>query len=99
MTKITSTLLAATLMCATSLAFADHDKDHDSKHHKDHMSTMDANGDGFISRDEFMNFHAAMWDKLTKNKDGLVAVKDMHHMHGHRMHDDRKVDKDEKKDK
>jgi hypothetical protein len=50
------------------------------------MPSMDTNGDGLISRDEFMNFHTALWDKMPKNKDGLVAVKDMHHMHGaHRM--------------
>ena len=108
MNKITSTLLAAALLCATTLAYADHDKDHASKHHDDYMSAMDTNGDGLISKDEFMNFHAAMWDKMPKNKDGLVAMKDMHHMHGmHDMHDmhghhthdgTTTKDKDERKD-
>jgi ABC-type nickel/cobalt efflux system permease component RcnA len=94
MTQLKLTLLAA-LMCVSTLAFADHDKDHDAKHQD--MSVMDTNGDGLISRDEFMNFQAAHWDKMTKNKDGTVAMKDMHHMH-HDMMKKGCEDMKEKKD-
>ena len=40
------------------------------------MKSMDADGDGRISKDEFMKFHEAMFDKM-KGKDGTVAMKDM----------------------
>lgn len=41
------------------------------------METMDANGDQMVSKDEFMKSHEAMFDAMEKNKDGLVAMKDM----------------------
>lgn len=80
MSKFNCALLAAGLMCVTTFAFADQDAEHMTKQ-SSMMSAMDANGDGLISKDEFMNFHVAMWDKLPKDKDGMVAMKDMHHMH------------------
>lgn len=40
------------------------------------MKEMDANGDGKISKDEFMRFHEAMFDKM-KGKDGTIAISDM----------------------
>lgn len=45
---------------------------------------MDTNGDGMISRDEFMRHHEAMWDKMKKNSSGMVDVKEMEDMH--KMH-------------
>lgn len=42
------------------------------------MKEMDANGDGMISKDEFMKYHEKMFDALPKNKDGLVDLKAMH---------------------
>lgn len=42
-----------------------------------HMQTMDANGDGMLSKDEFMKTHEAMFDSMPKNPDGLVAMKEM----------------------
>lgn len=41
------------------------------------MRTMDTNGDQLVSRDEFMKSHERMFDAFEKNKEGLVAVKDM----------------------
>ena len=79
MNKFTSTLVAAALMCTTSFAFANEGMKHDGMHSG--MAAMDANGDGMISKDEFMNFHQAQWDKMPKNKDGMVMMKDMEKMH------------------
>lgn len=42
-----------------------------------HMTTMDANGDGMLSKEEFLKTHEAMFDSMTKNKDDLVVMKDM----------------------
>ena len=78
MNKFTLPLVVAALMCTTSLAFA-HDMKHDGMHKG--MEAMDANGDGMISKDEFMNFHQATWDAMPKNKDGMVVMKDMEKMH------------------
>lgn len=41
------------------------------------MQAIDANGDQMMSKDEFMKSHEAMFDAMEKNKDGLVAMKDM----------------------
>ncbi|MFT5534417.1 MAG: hypothetical protein ACI8WM_002299 [Burkholderiaceae bacterium] len=42
------------------------------------MKEMDANGDGMISKEEFMKHHEKMFDAMPKNKDGLVDMKAMH---------------------
>lgn len=42
---------------------------------------MDANGDGTITRDEFMKMHADMFDHLDKNKNGRLDKDEMEH-HG-----------------
>ena len=52
-------------------------KDSDAKHAA-MMKDMDANGDGMISKEEFMKFHEKMFDAMPKNKDGLVDLKAMH---------------------
>ena len=41
------------------------------------MKKMDANGDGLISKEEFMKYHEKMFDALPKNKDGLVDPNNM----------------------
>lgn len=41
------------------------------------MKMMDANNDGMLSRDEFMKHHEAMYEKMKKNKDGMVDMKEM----------------------
>lgn len=97
MNKLNSALLAASLLCVTTLAFADRDTEHRPMQ-ADMMSAMDANGDGLISKDEFMNFHLAHWDKMPKDKDGMVAIKDMHHMHHDMMKKGCKDMQEEKED-
>ncbi|MEO5621998.1 MAG: EF-hand domain-containing protein [Dokdonella sp.] len=84
-----STLLAGALMCLTAPAFA-----HDMMH--SHMAAMDTNGDGMISKDEFMNHMQAKWDKLPKNKDGMVMMKDMEMMHHDKMMKHHEMMKDDK---
>lgn len=39
---------------------------------------MDANGDGMLSRDEFMRHHELMYDRMEKTPDGQVDMKKMH---------------------
>ena len=58
-----------------------------SMHRGMDMKAMDTNGDGMISKDEFMKAHEAMWDKMKKNSKGMVDMKDMEMMRDERMHD------------
>ena len=51
------------------------------------MKAMDANGDGMISKDEFMRYHEMKWDKMKKNSSGMVDMKDMDAMHDKMMKD------------
>ncbi len=84
-----STLVVAALMCTSTFAFAHDEMKHDGMMHEG-MKGMDANGDGMISKEEFMKFHEAKFDEMPKNKDGMVMVKDMEMMHHDKMmkHDD-----------
>jgi hypothetical protein len=45
-----------------------------------HMKMMDVNGDGMISKEEFMKFHESMFDKMKKDSNGMVSMKDMRMM-------------------
>jgi hypothetical protein len=45
------------------------------------MQRMDANGDGMLSKEEFMAAHEAMFDRM-KGPDGMISLKDMQ-MRGH----------------
>ncbi len=53
-----------------------------------HLKMMDKNGDGMISKDEYMKFHETMWDKMKKNSDGKVSLKDMEMHHDGMKHDE-----------
>ena len=44
------------------------------------MKMMDINNDGMLSRDEFIKHHEATYEKMKKNKDGMVDMKDMEMM-------------------
>src|SRR5579863_6609363 len=37
---------------------------------------MDTDNDGKISQDEFMKYHADMWDQMTKNSSGTMSMGD-----------------------
>ena len=43
---------------------------------KSDMRMMDKDGDGMISKTEFMNAHEMMFDHM-KNSEGMISVKDM----------------------
>ena len=53
---------------------------------KMNLKMMDTNGDGMVSKDEFMKYHEAMYDKMKKDVNGMVSLKDMEMMnHGSMM--------------
>lgn len=83
MNKILSSLAISALMCSATLAFANDEMKSDAMHSK--MSMMDANGDGMISKEEYMNYYESAWDKMPKDKDGMVTMKDMQMMHHDQM--------------
>ena len=85
-------LLGAALLVSSAPSFAGGDKKMDPK-------MMDTNGDGMISRDEFMRHHEMMWDQMKKNSSGMVDVKEMQDMHKmmHKSHKDMKDMKDKAK--
>ena len=65
----TSRFIVATMVLAGSTAsFA--------AAHMNKMS-MDTNGDGMVSKQEYVSHHEAMFDKMDKGGKGMVAVKDM----------------------
>jgi hypothetical protein len=41
------------------------------------MSPMDTDGDGMVSKQEYLSHHEAMFDKMDKGGKGMVPVKDM----------------------
>jgi hypothetical protein len=80
MNKLTSTLLAAALTMGSVSALA-----HDAM--MMNMKAMDKDGDGMISKTEFMGYHEMMFDKMKKNSQGMVDMKDMQMMKKHMMND------------
>ena len=64
------------LLGASTSVFAGEDMKSD-KMMKSEMKMMDKSGDGMISKDEYMNHHEMMFEKMKKNKDGMVDMKDM----------------------
>ncbi|MDE2388892.1 MAG: EF-hand domain-containing protein [Betaproteobacteria bacterium] len=68
-------------------------------HQCEHMSVVDTNKDGKISKEEFMKHHEAMFDKKDVNKDGFIDREEMHRMmdHMHKHGDDAHTHDDTKK--
>lgn len=77
MRKLAAVLVCGGLMGIATTAFA-HDAKTDMKMD---FKAMDANGDGMISKEEFMKFHETMFDKMKKNTAGMVDMKEMQMMH------------------
>ena len=40
------------------------------------MAMMDKNGDHMVTKEEFMAFHEAMWEKMDKKKTGMIEARD-----------------------
>ena len=41
------------------------------------FNVMDANGDGYVSRTEYMKYHEANWGMMKKSSKGMVSMQDM----------------------
>jgi Ca2+-binding EF-hand superfamily protein len=76
MTRLLVFLAAATL---TSVSFAQADSSSTNFTRGGmHFSAkaMDTDNDGMISKDEFMKYHADMWDQMTKGSNGSMSASD-----------------------
>jgi hypothetical protein len=73
-------LLTCSLLFGVSAGAAEHTYPTPSK------MTVDANGDGMVSKAEFLQHHEKMWADMKKNADGSVAVKSMPMMGDHMAH-------------
>lgn len=97
---ITVLFFTAAFGASTTIAADDthaehqHDNKGDSgKHHMSHgkcnmMSKVDSNKDGKISKEEFLKYQEAKFEKKDLNKDGFIDKDEMDkmmkkHMHGH----------------
>ncbi|UVW30061.1 hypothetical protein [Massilia sp. H6] len=71
-------VLAVAVLTASGASMAAHHEKSDMA--MDKMKMMDTNGDGMISKDEFMKAHETMYMQMKKNAAGMVDVKEMHMM-------------------
>ena len=77
------TFLAALFACMSLVASVSTyagEKEEAEKTMMLHLKKMDANGDGVISKDEYMKYHEARYDAMKKNKDGTVDMAEMKKM-------------------
>jgi len=75
MSRLLVFLAAVTL---ASVGFAQADQSTDFARGGMHFSAkaMDTDHDGTISKDEFMKYHADMWNKMTKDSKGSMSTTD-----------------------
>jgi hypothetical protein len=66
--KTSRFIVAAMMLAGTTASFA--------AAHMNKMS-MDTNGDGMVSKQEYVSHHEAMFDKMDKGGKGMVPVKEM----------------------
>lgn len=74
--KIPGLIAVAAFSLSLSTAFAAGSEDFATGNMPEAAHGMDTNGDGMISKKEFMKYEAAQFDKM-KNAKGLVAMDDM----------------------
>lgn len=75
---VLTALMAASLGLTATAAFAGHHEGGDG-HHKGQkmMERVDTNGDGVISKAEFMAKHEEMFVKMDADKDGELTKEEM----------------------
>ena len=81
MSKLTMCMAVALIGASASSMAMDDMKMSKNMDMKMDMKVMDTNGDGMISKDEFIKYHEMMYDKMKKNKTGMVDIKEMEMMH------------------
>lgn len=86
MRKLIAVLCGTALMALTGQAVAQSSMKSDTMKGDKMMSKdsmkMDANADGMVSKDEFMNYHTAMWGKIKKNDKGMAMMADVNMVYG-----------------
>lgn len=72
-------LAAAFVVMGAPAAFADHHEDgKDGKHHKGEMfEKKDVNGDGVISKDEFLKAHEEKFNDIDMDKSGDLTKEEL----------------------
>ena len=92
MRKALITVIGATLLGISFTAIAD-----DSmmmKHDQMMMKEMDANGDGKISKEEYMAYYEKKWEGMKKDSSGMMDAKAMMMMHHDGMMKDKGMSQD-----
>ena len=90
-------IFAVAMLASTTSAFAmDEMKMGQPMDMASMMKMMDTNNDGMVSKEEFMKHHEMMFDKMKKNKMGMVDMKEMSMMNMG-MSKDMKMTKDQMK--
>ena len=78
-TKWILTAAVAVMMTAPAAMAGEHGKMEFGKgeHHAKMMEKVDTDGDGKVSREEFINSHAARFDKMDTDGDGFLSEEEM----------------------